>query len=157
MANIHTVSSWATAYADMQLANQQLEPAAQQLLRKRVEYDFKVTGFNAATVAMISFLALSLISNSVFSLVLLVVSYGIRRSFMNAIDLTVTPVRDEGEGEALSVPLMMRMFNLWSEAQKRIAVTGYLEIEDANWQTTGFQVFDLVLWKNWIPTALYQT
>jgi hypothetical protein len=149
MSNGFTVNSLATAFADRQLAHQNLAPAEATLKRKRVEWDFKVTGFNLATAAAVASLALAIIVSSMATFVLFVVVYNIRKSFMRAAEETALVLPDQA---ALDPALLNRIANL-NPTQRRNEIAAHLEINDENWKVVQYQLLDFKVWMNWSPAA----
>lgn len=149
MSNGFTVNSLATQYADRQLAYQQNIPEARRdLMRKRMEYDFKVTGFNAATAATIVTLALAILSNSFLVLAACAVIHNIRKSFMRAVEQTA--ILPAGPAQPINPELLHRIANL-NPTQRRNEIAAYLEINEDNWQMIQYQLFDFKGWMNWTP------
>lgn len=147
MPNGFTVRSLANLYADRQLAHQNLDAPQQVLARKRIIYDFEVTGFNVMTVAVIASLALAIITSSVTLFILTVLTSNIRRSFMREVlETALIPP----EGGLVNADLLRRIANL-NPVQRRNEIAAYLEIEDENWEVMQYEIFDFKGWMNWIP------
>lgn len=148
MSNGFTVNSLAKLYGDRQLAHQNLDVPQQVLASKRIEYDFKVTGFNMTTAAVIAASALAIITGLVTVFVLAALTYNVRRSFMKAVQETaLLPPR----GGLVDPDLLLRVANLNPE-QRRNEIAADLEINDPNWQVIQYQLLDFKVWMNWVPS-----
>ena len=147
--NGFTVNSLATAFADRQLAHQQLAEPQRAQMRNRMEFDFKVTGFNGSTAAAIATLALAIFTSSVAIFVLSAIVYNIRHSFMRAVEETALLRPDQ---QAVDPDLLQRVANL-NPVQRRNEIAAHLDIHDENWKVVQYQRFDFKVWMNWTPVA----
>lgn len=134
MANIFSVDSLARRHADSTLRGD-----IQVHARRRCEYDFKVTGFNASTVATIALVALSIFTGSILVFALAALAYSVRGAFLKSIMLT-------GAQENL----VGRLMELDPE-EAREETAEYLGIADDEWQMTHSQVLNFKVWMNWAP------
>jgi hypothetical protein len=145
-----TVNSLATQFADRQLAHQQFPGPQRALARKRVEYDFKVTGFNVLTAATIVALAGAIITSSVALLVIWGVLYNMRNAFMNAVEQTALLAPGQ---QAIDPALVARIANLDS-TQRRNEIAAHLEINDRNWKVFQCRILDFKALMSWTPADL---
>lgn len=135
MPRIYTVDYFANSYADRKMA----EPIPQNVFRYRDNfvYDFKVTGFNLTTVATIGTVALAILVNSPFVLILALLVSCARNAFMRDLDLT-------GPNPNLRITDV-------NPNARRGALMQHLAINDANWQPVQIQLLGFRVWMNWTP------
>jgi hypothetical protein len=150
VSNIFTVGSLASLYADRELAYQNHLPEQEfERLRKNIEYNFKVSGANLASIATITILGIALISQSIFAIAAFVLAYNVRNSFMKSVLLT--GVIDQYREDELPQSLLNRIVNVCTPEARKTCVKEYLEIDDQNWDPTAYQVLDFIAWMNWAP------
>ena len=80
MSYVLTVNNLATSYAD--------KLGGDQVRKERLAHNFKITAFNASSVALIVTAALAIFTNSPLFLLLAGVTYCTRNAFMKSIDAT---------------------------------------------------------------------
>lgn len=148
-----SVEQLAGEYAARQLQDQQLTPEQRPILYKRITYDAEVTAFNAATIATIITLAITLITNSVVWCVLFAGCYLVRTSIEKAIDLTGVYEQFAAGDHEFSPEVMLAFGAAMPENIRRGVLTDFLHIENEGWHSNQYKLLDFVVWKNWAPRA----
>lgn len=146
MANVYSVNALATSMAERQLAYQNIQGNERAQMQRRMEYDFKVTGFNIATVTAIMAFVLTIFTGSLIVLALAVLTCCARRAFLKSAESTAL-VRPGGEIDA---DLLQRIADL-DPVRRRNEIAAFLGVADANWQPTQLQLLDFKIWMGWAP------
>ncbi len=144
-SNIMNVQALATAYADHQLANREVGAEERAEMQHRLEWNFKVTGFNAATVATVVSIALLVFVHSPLVFILSALSYAIRNSFKYSI-LEIATEEDRGDGE-----LFYKFIPLKGDRFKAL-LARHLGLMNEQWEgPVHRQILEFVVWLNRVP------
>lgn len=134
-----SVSELAAAHA-----NRLCKPDESALLRRRIEYDFKVYGFNFSTVATIVNLSIAIFAHSLFFLGMAYLSNQTRLAFMRSIEVT-------GLEPANVDPKLLHALANINPAERHKDIRAYLGIQDENWTVFIGPFLDFKLWANCAP------
>lgn len=136
MCNI-TVSSLAKHYAES------IDRNGNEIRAARLEFDFKATGFNYATITMIITLSVAIFFGSTSLLALSFICYQTRLSFLKAVELTGIHLPNQ----QIDVDLVGRIANL-DPVQREREIGETLRIGREGWELYQYRFLDFKLWIN---------
>ncbi|MBX7066338.1 MAG: hypothetical protein K1X28_03825 [Parachlamydiales bacterium] len=136
MANIFSVESLAARHVESTLRGDVTEQA-----RRKCAFDFKITGFNASTVATIAMVAAAIFTGSILVYALALLAYQVRGAFMRSI--LTTGLEEGGD--------LIARINELNPNDAKAEIAEHLGIEDEEWQMTHSQILAFKLWMNWTP------
>lgn len=137
MTTILTVHSLANSYADRKLANPDIPEAQVNQMRRRIVYNFAVTGFNVTTIATVVAVAATFFIHSPLMLVFALLVYAARSDFKEELDFTAVPAG----GQPDRIP---------NSAARTQALLQHFGLQGVNWHPIQAQFLGRV-WMNWVP------
>lgn len=143
MANMFTVES---------LANRWVNSSAQSLPevgRKKAIFNFKVMGFDIASITMIALAILAICTGSLLAWALTLAAWSTRTAFFKAVVLTGS------EMDAAFLDINSRLNGIGLQ-DTRNGIASYLEIRDPNWDFMHSQILDFPIWMNQAPMQAQQ-
>lgn len=137
MSSIFSVESLSRLHSEAVLRGSNVADEA----KRQCEFNFKVTGFNASTVASIILVAVGVFTGSIFMCAAAFLAYQVRGDFYRSLMAT---------GMDNMQNLMDRIHEI-DPVRARNEISAYLGVRGPDWQLTHTQILAFKLWMNWVP------